>query len=360
MKVILTGYTTDTANGRSQVGFESMSLGLERMCKALSHEVRMKPMYVETNEEDLTWADVMVVGLGPINAVGSRFCLGALDAIAKARRHNCGLVFYVTDWQTHLLGSAHRSILKNTFNLTKWHLRNRTDFLWGVHNNDYLISIIDSFERRPWPVTLVPVHTWFDPSTERGAKLVSHLPSRELVYMDPTAFTTGTWEVPCLSPEDKSREYTLAALGDYSKWMNKQGFTWPVRYFGGRTHVHDGEGGVTRNERVKEKEVNDNYAQTWVGISPKHSLSGSGWWRTRYDFTLRAGSLLYGESMETYPMGDAFRLTVEEIESASTAQLAEWSKAQREQFQAKIEPAESVLTSLESALIRGRTDLGLS
>lgn len=360
MKIILTGYTTDTANGRSQVGFESMSLGLKRMCDALGHETVMKPMRVSTTEEDLDWADVLVVGIGPINGIGSRFCLGALDAISKAKKHNCGLVFYVTDWQLHLLRSAHKSVIKKPYNLTKWHMRNRTDFTWGVHHNEQLMNVVRAFENRPWPVTIVPVHDWFDPESIHGSKLIGHLPARDLVYMDPTVFTTGAWDIPTLSPEEKSREYTLAALGDYSKWMEEQNFTWPVRYFGGKTQHRGSDGSATRHKRIPEKTVNEHYSQTWVGISPKHSLSGSAWWRTRYDFILRAGSILYGEPVETHPIGDAFQISVTDIESSSIEQLASIAAAQREQYQARIEPAESVLDKLQSTLLRGRTDLGLS
>ena len=185
--------------------------------------------------------------------------------------------------------------------------------------------------------------------------------------MDPTAFTTRAWTVDRIAPEDKKREAVLAALGDYSKWMDEQNFTWPVRYFGGKTMdvrgpAIDSDTGepAKKNPRIKEAEVNKHYAETWIGITPKHSLSGSGWWRTRYDFILRSGSILYGEDSEIGVIGDAFRQPLSVIENMNTEQLHALAEAQREQFNARVEPHDSLLSKLEYALAKGRTDLGLS
>ena len=359
MKAIVTGFTADMARGSSRVGFESLSLGLTRICKDLHWDVSHQPMMVDTNDADLKEADILFMGIAPFNAVGSRYLFGAMDAIAKARANDCALVFYVTDWQTHLLNSSIKTMLKKPHNLAKFFMRARTDFTWGAHNIEYLNMILETFKVNPWPETIVPVHTWFQ-ADYSGKKLVEHLPARRLSFIDPTQYTTRTWPVAEIDQEHRTREWTMAALGDYSDWITNQQLEWPVRYFGGKTHIVDPADPDAKvvNQRITEAEVNANYRQTWGGLSPKHSLSGTAWWRTRYDFILSNGGILHGDSSELWPIGSAFQHNVHEIERLNDSQLVDLQRSQREQFEVQIMPKEQIKDEILCVVQRAFHDIG--
>lgn len=391
MKAICTGFTASMTTGRSAVGFETLGHGIVRAINDAGHDCVMQPMRVETNDRDLAEADVMFFGLAPFNALGSRYLYGAIDALMKARANGVGVVCYVSDWQTNLITTSARAMVKKPEAFVKPLMQHRTDFEWARENLDYMMVAVNAFLEKKWPITLVPTHPWYDPNS----KLVKHLNSSELVFLDPTVVTTRTWDPPeQKSPEDRSREWVLAALGDYSGWMQQQEFSWPVRYFGGKTFgakkevvvpdVPDaqtdddllaamtgameqpideeapkkpgpqGEGMAGgRNKRIKEAEVNANYAETWGGLSPKYMLSGSGWWRTRYDFILQAGGILYGPPEELFPMGDVFRQPLQTIESMTTEQLHALQMEQRASFyfETKEEVTEKIMDAARKAWV---------
>lgn len=359
MKIIVTGVTTEMTKGSSRVGFAPFSGALIEVCTALGHEVRMQRMEVANNPADLEWADVMICGISPFNSIGSRFMFGMLDAIGQAKKYDCGLLFCVSDWQTHLIHSSVRSILKNPRNLTKWFMRNRTDYTWGVHNQDYLERIIRAFQDRPWPATIAPIMGWFDPENPNAARLLDTIPARKHIMFDPTPFTTALWEIPRKPPEEKSREYVLSALGDYSQWLDEQNVTWPVRAFGSKTLVlnENGEKELVTNPQIKEWEVNEQYAETWIGLSPKHRLSGTAWWRSRYHNILRAGAVLYGDPEETTLIGDAFGQSIEELEAMSTEELAALNELQMKQFNEKVKTREEGMATIQDALDYARAEL---
>lgn len=394
MKAIVTGFTASMTTGRSAVGFETLGHGIVRAVNDAGHDCVMQPMRVDTNDAVLAEADVMFFGLAPFNALGSRYLYGAIDALMKARANGVGVVCYVSDWQTNLVTTSARAMVKKPEAFVKPLMQHRTDYEWAVANLDYMMVAVNAFLENKWPITLVPTHPWYDPNS----KLVKHLNSSELVFLDPTTITTHTWDPPAQkAPEDRSREWVLAALGDYSGWMQQQEFEWPVRYFGGKTfgakkemvipitpdvpaegvtdevtdEITDVTDDVTdeatdtpkkpgpqgegmaggRNKRIKEVEVNANYAEVWGGLSPKYMLSGSGWWRTRYDFILQAGGILYGPPEELFPMGDAFRYPLTQIESMTTEQLAGLQQFQRDSFvyESKESVTEKILDAARKA-----------
>lgn len=393
MKAIVTGFTASMTTGRSAVGFETLGHGIVRAVNDAGHDCVMQPMRIDTNDRDLAEADVMFFGLAPFNALGSRYLYGAIDALMKARANGVGVVCYVSDWQTNLITTSARAMVKKPEAFVKPLMQHRTDFEWARENLDYMMVAVNAFLTNKWPITLVPAHPWYDPNS----KLVKHLNSSELVFLDPTTITTRTWDPPeQKSPEDRTREWVLAALGDYSGWMQQQEFEWPVRYFGGKTfgakkeivvpEVPDvpddlmdpqeiavaltgaaeqpvdepkkpgpqGEGMAGgRNKRIKEAEVNANYAEVWGGLSPKYMLSGSGWWRTRYDFILQAGGILYGPPEELFPMGDAFRYPLQQIEAMTTEQLHALQMEQRNTFyfESKEEVTEKIMDAARKAWV---------
>ena len=354
MKALISGFTSEQAVGNVKIGYPALSPGIKVICENLGYDTEIKVLRTETLDDDLRDADLLVMGISPMIAIGSRYLYGALDAIGKARQYGVPMLWFISDWQVSLLTSSVRTILNGPHRLTKLFMQHRTDFLWAQHHTEQLLRVVQAMNDNPWPAVMIPSHPW-----RNDMPLVSkNIPSRRLHYFDPTAVTSGLWPaVDNLATRDvRSREWVLAALGDYSTWMDAQNLTWPVRYFGGKTRTEeteDGKKGFTK--RVKEGEVHLNYAETWGGLAPAHALASCGWWRSRYDFILKNGGILYGDPGEMALMGGPFINTPQEIESLNNVQLSELAYAQRVAHQ--IEPLDQLKQTWFEAIKLAQEDL---
>jgi hypothetical protein len=313
----------------------------------------MAPMRVDTVDEWLSESDVLVMGISPIIAVGSRYLYGALEAIRKARRHNCALVFYISDWQVPLLTSSVTTILNGPHRLTKYFMRHRTDFFWANHHVDELLTVVQALKDRPWPGTLIPSHPWRNDMP----KISRYVPARRLYFFDPTIVTSGQWAPHSVqaTPDERKREWVMAALGDYDAWLQQQCVTWPVRSFGGKTNLIDENGNKIVNPRVQEPVIHENYAQVWGGLGPKHGADGMGWWRSRWDFILKNGGIIFGSNEEMSLMGGPFVNRLSDIESMTTPQLVELQNAQRAAH--RVETMEQVTETFRQAIADARAEL---
>ncbi|QEM41597.1 hypothetical protein SEA_FORZA_130 [Gordonia phage Forza] len=353
MKAIISGFSLDGAQGRSRVQFESVSQGLARACDILGWDYIHDIMYVDSNDDRLKEADVMFMNIAPFNGLSSRFIIGALHAISRARANNCALVLFVSDWQTQLLISSAKTMSRDTYRYVKPLMQGRSDFLWGVHNRDTLQVVTDAFVNNPWPETIVPLHTWWENTVDKDL-ILKHIPARRHCIFDPTVLTTDTWEVDPPVWEDKKRAWVCAALGDRAAWIEEQGASWPMEIRGGATFkVRDGEA----SPRVTEREVVELYRQNWGACAPKTLMYRTGWWRTRYSFALRAGAVLFGDPEEVRPMGPHFGYTASQIESFTDSQLKSLSITQREEFESKVEPLDSVLQKIQDSAKRAIEDI---
>ncbi|QGF20306.1 hypothetical protein SEA_SIXAMA_127 [Gordonia phage Sixama] len=354
MKAIITGFALDGAQGRSRVQFESLSTGLGRACDALGWEHIHDVMRVETNDERLKEADVMFMNIAPFNGLSSRFILGALHAIYRARANNCGIILFVSDWQTHLLMSSARTMSKDIYRYIKPLMQGRTDHLWAVHNQDVLQVVTDAFVNNPWPETIVPLHPWWDQPGRDKDMILSHIPARRHCVFDPTSITTDYWDIEAPVWSEKKRQWVCAALGDRAAWIEEQGITWPAEIRGGATFkIRDGEA----SPRVTEREVIELYRESWAACAPKTGMYKTGWWRPRYAYMLRAGAVLFAEPDEVRPIGPHFGYTATQIEGFNNTELQGLAMAQRAEFEAQVEPQESVLQKLQDAAKRAIEDI---
>lgn len=356
MKAVISGFTSEQAMGSVRTGYPALSPGLKLIMEHLGYETEIKPMLVDENPDTLREIDVLVMGISPMISIGSRYVYGALDAIAKARQNNVAMLWYISDWQVGLLTSSLKTIMNGPYRLTKAFMRHRTDYLWAQHHADELVRVVEHMKDNPWPSVMIPAHPW----RSDMPMISTAVPARRLYYFDPTIVTSGTW--PAVedklraTDETRSREWVLAALGDYDQWVSEQNFEWPVRYFGGKTRTKADESGKKGfTKRVKEGEVHLNYAATWGGLAPAHALVGCGWWRSRYDFILKNGGIIYGDPSEMELMGGPFINSVNSIESLDTKGLSELAYAQRQAHQ--IESLESVAQTWSEAIKLAKEEL---
>ncbi|AKJ72594.1 hypothetical protein PP301_gp056 [Gordonia phage GMA2] len=351
---VISGFTSEQAAGSVKVGYPALSPGIKVILESLGYDTINEPLRAETNLDLLKETDLLVMGISPMIAVGSRYLYGALDAIGKARATNTPMLWFISDWQVGLLTSAVRTILNGPHRLTKSFMRHRTDFLWAQHHEAELLRVVQAMNDNPWPATMIPAHPW-----RNDMPLISkNIPSRRLHYFDPTAVTSGLWApADNRAPKNlRQREWVLAALGDYSEWVDQQQFSWPIRYFGGKTRTDAGEDGKKGfTQRVQESEIHTHYAETWGGLAPAHALTGCGWWRSRWDFILKNGGIIYGDDVEMRLMGPEFVNTVSEIESLNNDQLSQLAFAQRQAHQ--VEPLDSLQYTWSEAIKLAKEDI---
>jgi hypothetical protein len=136
-------------------------------------------------------------------------------------------------------------------------------------------------------------------------------------------------------PTPKVREWNFASLVQEKtrKWLNSQnpdGWTWPVRIYGGRR-------GKFKSERLTEPDMCRKFSEQWGILMPGyfHTMgnTASGWWRARPLQVADAGSILVGEASELFVYyQDEYLsgLRAVDVESMDDSQLKETATAQRE------------------------------
>lgn len=144
----------------------------------------------------------------------------------------------------------------------------------------------------------------------------------------------------------KLRQWVLGALSDQERWVQKQGFTWPVKSFGHRS---------SGQTRLPERELVQTYADNWGVLCPPYKKSGTGWWRNRYNWSAHVGSILYCGPSDGNEMMAEYMYTGSEIEGMTDQQLQSVARAQQEWFKSNIWTRGQFQDSLASILARARS-----
>jgi hypothetical protein len=122
-----------------------------------------------------------------------------------------------------------------------------------------------------------------------------------------------------LPPEEKKREWMLGALMPHDAWVDKKEWAWPIQYLGAKKMIRSRGG-----ERVKtESDVIERYNQVWGILSPPYPHAGSGWWRSRFMYAAKVGSVLVCDKGEGDSLGDAYKYRPAQIEKMTTDDLAQ-------------------------------------
>jgi hypothetical protein len=162
--------------------------------------------------------------------------------------------------------------------------------------------------------------------------------------LDPTSVTFDTLAaVEPLPSQDKERAWVLGALMPHDDWLAKKNPEWPVEIVGSRKLIRKMGG-----QRLDtEQDVLEFYNKRWGILSPPYPHAGSGWWRSRFLYAARIGSILVTDKGEGDPLGDAYKLTIADVEKMNDVELDAAAKAQAdalrpyigtyEQFQEHVE-----------------------
>jgi len=194
-------------------------------------------------------------------------------------------------------------------------------------------NMMDFEEFHNAPV-LAPMFQWGDHQflmrDNYKAKLVSIDPSPWVKY--PT--------IKQYSPDEKIKQWVMAALSDHSRWVNKQGLKLPVLYCGNKrmegTQVH------TEDYTIQL------FAKSFGVLSCGYPSAGSGWWRTRYLNAAWAESLVYSDSKDAAVMGKPYQGEASYFENVGTGHEYEvLVGAQNDWLQRNIVPEDTTKRKLE-------------
>lgn len=122
----------------------------------------------------------------------------------------------------------------------------------------------------------------------------------------------------------KRARWVMASLQDNSRWVEKQGFIWPVLSYGVRK---------LGQQRITEAQLAKVYASSWGVLSPPHpKLEGTGWFRVRVPMAIDAGSIIFAPPADAQILFGGYYRNINHLENLSTGELIDQAKHQEEQF----------------------------
>jgi hypothetical protein len=322
MKILMTGFTP-RAVGSTKLLYEYMSNTsvIVKTLRAAGHEVDQRIVDVD----DTTLAnkyDVALVGLAVPQSLSSRFWFGAAWACEQFGVERTR--FYVDDWLLHQFQSQLESGLRNP-DKRFYSLPQRHCYEAAKAHTDIWVKWFKHWSTGKYEL-LIPAFPWARPRI-----LLPKLPNVTPVIFDPTplAFTdpevlcgSKTWPViDRAAPEDRKKQWVLAAMRDVAAWHDKQRFEWPIVKYGNK---RQGEPVVTESELLKV------YAQNWGVLgAPYPTVTAGGGWRARYIHAALCHNILFLDPEEGRTAGPPYDLFRTVVEKASTEQLYEIAEKQR-------------------------------
>lgn len=337
--VLLSGITTQHVGKDPRLNYDHLTKMYARALTKVGYEVEHRKI---EPEEDLTPYDVIMIGLGPVNGTATRYTYGAFDAIVRARQSGAALLFYCDDWQVQLILSAIGTMVRGPERFVKDFLSGaRTDWEWARENRDHLMVAVRAMFEHPWPTTILPLYSGGDTSklVQRGKVKV---PTRKLVGVDPTPY--GVDYAPSVPPDDqKWGAWVLGTLSNQQDWTDSLGLSWPLAYHGSRASK-------SKSGALSESELVQLYANSWGVLSPPYWHAGSGWWRLRHQHAVQARSILLCGDGELDFMGDAYRISAQDVEGQPVPRLRELANAQGEAFNKQSWSAEQFETVLDETV----------
>jgi hypothetical protein len=362
MKIIMTGFTALQINTeRRTIQKIDVPALIVKALTDLGHEVDWRKV---DPGEDLSSYDVAWVNLAPLNSLnGRQGAMGALYTLSSG----LPAVGFFDDWQfntvfngaramvrkpemlyKHLLvGTEHRGDEGATYfsradieaalerikekdpdaakkcYIERYYMMD-TDEAVKPYEKRLVQAATDMLDRR-WIAGMVPVcpmYAFGDRSIVR-----KRMPNEvgPIEALDPSSVTFDTLAaVTPKPPTEKQRAWVLGALMPHDEWLAKKNPSWPVEIIGSRKLIRKLGG-----QRLDtELDVLNFYNERWGILSPPYPHAGSGWWRSRFLYAARIGSILVTDKGEGNPLGDAYKISISDIEKMSDQQLIDTAAAQ--------------------------------
>lgn len=362
MKILMTGFTALQINSINRsIQKIDVPASVVKALEEAGHEVDWRKV---TPGEDLSGYDVAWINLAPMNSLNARQgAMGSLYVLSSGLPS----VGFFDDWQFNAVFNGARSIASNPRSIYKYLLtggdyRGDEPATWfdraeveaavariaakdpvagkKVSIERYYMmdtdELVQPYEKRliaaagqllgeRWAEGMVPVCPMYgfgDRSLVRK-RMPKEVGAIEALDPSPTIYDSLSAVAPA-DPSTKKRSWVLGALMPHDTWLDKKSLTWPVEIVGSRKMVRE-RGGQRFNT---EQEVLEFYNQHWGIMSPPYMHAGSGWWRSRFLYAARVGSILITDKGEGDPLGDAYKVTISQVEAMNDAELAAAAKAQ--------------------------------
>jgi hypothetical protein len=153
----------------------------------------------------------------------------------------------------------------------------------------------------------IPAYRWGSTDVVRPT-LPPGVAAQEIIRLDPSYIAV---DIATRAPRATTASYKwgLAALGDHTEWLAKQGlpYKWEIECIG-----------HSSNRKVKtELDVVEFYSSCAGILSPSYYHAGSGWWRSRFIYAAALQMPIYAADGEAAPLGDAYSFTPQDIENFS-------------------------------------------
>jgi hypothetical protein len=364
MKILMTGFTALQINTeRRTIQKIDVPALIVKALEDLGHEVDWRKV---TPGEDLSTYDLAWVNLAPLNSLNGR--QGAMGALWTL---SCGVpcVGFFDDWQFNTVFNGARALVRKPAMLYK-HLLVGTEHR-GSEGATYFsradieaavarIAEIDPvaakkctieryymmdtdenvkpYEKRlvqasedllaaRWEAGMVPVCPMYSFGDRSSVRKRMPKEVGPIEALDPSCVVNDTLAAVIPSkPEKKKRAWVLGALMPHDIWLEKKNPSWPVEIVGSRKLIRKMGG----QRFGTEQEVLEFYNEHWGILSPPYPHAGSGWWRSRFLYAAHIGSILVADKGEGDPLGDAYKLTISDVEKMSDAELAAAANAQAE------------------------------
>lgn len=391
MKILMSGFTALQINtDKRTISKIDVPASIVEALQSAGHEVEWRKV---TPGEDLSSYDVLWMNLAPLNSLnGRQGAMGALYALASGKP----CVGFFDDWQFSTVFNGAKALVRKPEMIYKYLLvgKDRGDegatyFSYAdavaakeralalnpsakIYIERYYMTETDESVRdydamlvqsarnlldARWAAGMVPVcpmYAWGDRSLVRK-RMPKELSAIEALDPSATIYPILNSVTP-LPPESKKRTWVLGALMPHDTWLEKKRFEWPVEIVGSRKLVRKLGG-----QRLQtEQDVLAFYNEHWGILSPPYPHAGSGWWRSRFMYSARVGSVLFADKNEGAPLGDCHRLSITEIERLSDAELAQLAVAQQNALRQYIPSYDSFVAHCDQIVHRAaREDKGL-
>lgn len=340
MKILITGMTPTQAGRPGRYQWLTVPALFAEALRAGGDTVEHRE-YVPG--EDLRSYDAILIGLVPVSSIAARHVYGTLDLIARCYG---GAVqnfrFYVDDWQfDKIIGAAKNKHKQGGANLFTT-IKGRTNREWAEtpHGRAQVALGCEILATAIWPQTISVAYPWGDTSK------LPELPAEQMIYIDPSALCWDKYQENVVPPADRKRQWILGTLANHDKWLATQNFHWPVHLIGPPS-----TGALVPR---KEPELIQIVGMNTGALTPPYrALSGTGWWRSRFLYTARVGTVNFMDPADAELIGPATAWAANNLaalESLPPDRLADLARVQLDELRAVTWSREQLLSEMAAAV----------
>lgn len=341
LTILLTGFTSRQANTVSEKAniYITTSPLLKHMLERMGHVVDWRPtIFGEANVDKY---DLVMVGCSDPNSyTGMVHRYGAYWALLKAKR----LMIWFDDWR--IKGQYHAWLKKPD---TIWQTRMLDPNRMPEHEEalmykDPIDNMITSLRTTHKAAVMAQLFNWgHEEMFWREAPDAAWL-----ARFDISAFVPEVLRQPPRPLAERTRGWVAASLTQTDDWTDKLGLHHPLVT---QAKPKGMRGGGWKKLREVDL-VNDLYAEHTGILCKPYSHAGSGWWRSRFNYSVETRSVLFGDPNEIHSIGDAYRTPLLELERMSVNDLQAVADKQAQQFVAWQDQQPAAMTKLTNAFNR--------